>query len=158
MGHLPVNHPLRPVYRLLGGLTGAYVLVFGIVGLTRTWGDALFARDSVWVLGLRTNLAFSILSVLFGAVIVLGNLGGGNAPHLVNLGAAGVFLVGGVSMMAFLQTDANFLNFSMSTVIVSLVFALLLLAAGLYTRAGTPQQAEAEEAFRHRQATVAHAP
>jgi cytochrome c-type biogenesis protein CcmH/NrfG len=63
-----------------------------------------------------------------------------------------------VSMMAFMQTDANFLNFSMSTVVVSLVFALLLLAAGLYTRAGTPQQAEAEEAFRHRQATVAHAP
>ena len=32
MAHFPVNHPLRPLYRTLAGLVGAYLLVFGIVG------------------------------------------------------------------------------------------------------------------------------
>ena len=89
MAHIPVNHPLRPLYRVLAALVGAYVLVFGIIGLVRTWGDDLFARDSVWVLGLRTNLAFALLSVIFGAVILLADVVGGNVDHLVNLACGG---------------------------------------------------------------------
>ena len=58
-------------------------------------------------------------------------------------------MVAGVAMMALMQTDANFLNFSMSTVVVSLVFGLLLLTAGLYDKVGTAEDAEAEDAFRH---------
>ncbi len=149
MAHIPVNHPLRPLYRTLAALVGAYVLVFGVIGLVRTWGDDLFARDSVWVLGLRTNLAFAILSVIFGAIILLANVVGGTAGHLVTLGAAVIFMVAGVAMMALMQTDGNFLNFSMSTVVVSLVFGQLLLTAGLYDKVGTPEDAEAEDAFRH---------
>jgi hypothetical protein len=149
MAHIPVNHPLRPLYRVLAALVGAYVLLFGIIGLTRTWGDDLFARDSVWVLGLRTNLAFAILSVVFGAVILLANVVGGNAGHLVTLGAAVIFMVAGVAMMTLMQTEGNFLNFSMSTVVVSLAFGLVLLTAGLYDKVGTAEDAAAEDAFRH---------
>ena len=36
--HLPVNHPLRPLYRVLVALIGAGIVVFGIVGYTRTRG------------------------------------------------------------------------------------------------------------------------
>ena len=43
MGHNPVNHPLRPVYRALGGFTGLYFVVFGVVGLIQTAGDGLFS-------------------------------------------------------------------------------------------------------------------
>jgi predicted PurR-regulated permease PerM len=33
MAHTPVNHPLRPFYRVLSGLVGLYVVLFGILGL-----------------------------------------------------------------------------------------------------------------------------
>ncbi len=150
MAHIPVNHPLRPLYRMLAALVGAYVLVFGIVGLVRTWGDDLFARDSVWVLGLRTNLAFAILSVIFGAVILLANVVGGNVGHLVNLGAAVIFMVAGVAMMALMQTDGELPQLlHVDRASSRCVFGLLLLTAGLYDKVGTAEDAEAEDAFRH---------
>ena len=36
MAHNPVNHPLRPLYRVLGGLSGLYVLLFGVL-LWKHW-------------------------------------------------------------------------------------------------------------------------
>ncbi|WBB97722.1 MULTISPECIES: DUF4383 domain-containing protein [unclassified Solwaraspora] len=148
MAHIPVNHPLRPVYRTIAGLTGLYVLIFGIAGTVATWGDPLFARDDVWVLGLRTNLAFSISSIVYGGLILIGAIIGGRAGHLANLTIAVVFMVTGLLMMALLQTDANFLNFSMSTVIVSLIFGLIFLATGLYDKVGPAEAAGDEERYR----------
>lgn len=148
MAHIPVNHPLRPLYRALAALVGAYVLIFGIVGLTRTWGHPLFDRSNTWTLGLRTNLAFSLLSVIVGLIILITTLIGGRIGHLANLAAGAVFLVAGLAMMAVLQTSTNFLNFSMSTVILSLIFGLLFFAAGLYDKVGTADDEEAEDRFR----------
>jgi hypothetical protein len=158
MAHIPVNHPLRPLYRTLAGLIGAYVLVFGIIGVIQTAGDPLFDRGDVWVLGLRTNLAFAILSVIYGAVLLGGNIIGRNVGHMINLGAGLVFILTGLAMMTVMQTDANFLNFSMSNAIVSFVFGLLVLTAGLYDKVGTPEEVAAEEAFRHRHAAQATSP
>ena len=68
MAHFPVNHPARPLYRVLAGLVGLYILVFGVVGrrrrpgATRSSPGAATGRS-----GLRTNLAFSLVSVVFGA-------------------------------------------------------------------------------------------
>lgn len=154
MAHIPVNHPLRPLYRTFAGLIGLYVLVFGILGLVKTWGEPLFARDDTWVLGLRTNLAFSLMSVVFGAVIVIGAILPGNAGHFMSLGVGAIFMLAGLGMMAVMQTDLNFLNFSMSTVIVSLIFGLLFLATGLYDKVGSPEDAHAEDHFRHNSAPV----
>ncbi|HEY3008883.1 MAG TPA: DUF4383 domain-containing protein [Micromonosporaceae bacterium] len=149
MAHTPVNHPLGRLYRLVAGVVGAYILVFGIATVARTWGDDLFARDNIWVLGLRTNLAFGILSVVAGAVIVLAAIVGGNAPHLVNMYGGGVFLGAGIVMLTVLQTDLNFLNFSITTCIVSFVFGMALMTAGLYGKVGPADAAQAEEAYRH---------
>jgi hypothetical protein len=149
MAHIPLNHPLRPLYRVLAGLIGAYVLVFGIVGIVRTAGDGLFVQDGVGVLGLRTNLALAILSVAFGAVILGANLLGGNLPHWVDLAAAAVFIAGGIGMMPLMRLGGNFLSFSMANIVVSFVFGLTLMVAGLYTKVGTEEQAEAEDVFRH---------
>ncbi|WP_229399862.1 DUF4383 domain-containing protein [Micromonospora okii] len=155
MPHFPVNHPARALYRVLAGVIGLYILLFGVWGVFETWGEGLFARGSHWVLGLRTNLAFSLVSVVFGIVLMVGASRRTNLGHYMNLTAGVVFLVTGVLMMAFLQTDANFLNFSMSTVIVSLLFGLVLLATGLYDRVGTSEHAEAEE--RRRRSPLADA-
>ncbi|WP_320065766.1 DUF4383 domain-containing protein [Micromonospora sp. RTGN7] len=152
MVHFPVNHPARPLYRALAGLIGLYILVFGVWGVTQTWGEGLFARNSTWALGLRTNLGFSLVSIAFGLVLMIGASRRSNLGHYMNLTAGVIFLVTGVLMMSVLQTSANFLNFSMSTVIVSLLFGLVLLATGLYDKVGSSEHAEAEA--RHRRAAV----
>ncbi|MFI6779647.1 DUF4383 domain-containing protein [Micromonospora sp. NPDC050276] len=144
MPHFPVNHPARPLYRVLSGLIGVYILVFGVWGVAETIGDPLFARDGTWALGLRTNLAFSLASVVFGIVLIIGASRRSNLGHYMNLTAGVVFLVTSILMMSVLQTGANFLNFSMSTVIVSMLFGLILLGTGLYDKVGPPEHAEAE--------------
>jgi hypothetical protein len=149
MAHTPVNHQLGRFYRAIAGLVGAYILLFGILGVAQAWGEDLFAREDTWVLGLRTNLAFGILSVVAGAVILLAAIVGGNLPHLVNLYGGWVFLGAGMAMLLVLQTDANFLNFSITTCIVSFVIGMALLTAGLYGKVGPSHTADAEEAFRH---------
>src|SRR3954453_15482339 len=120
--HVQINHHLRPLYRALAFLAGAYVLVFGIVGLAQTSGLPFFTQDEAkWVLLLRTNPAFSILSVVAGAIVVVAQVVGHNLDHYVNLTAAVVFMVAGLGMLLLLQTVANLLAFSMSNVIASFI-------------------------------------
>src|SRR5262245_16606063 len=111
MSHLPVNHHLRPLYRALAGLAGLYVLVFGIVGLVETSGTPLFGREDTFALGLKTNLAFSVLSIVVGAVVLIGVLVGRNIDRAINLVGGVVFMGAGLLMLVVLQTDANILNF-----------------------------------------------
>jgi hypothetical protein len=135
LAHLPVNHPLRPLYRLLAGLVGLFALVFGIIGFTRTRGTAPFANtDLPLVLGLRTNLAFAVLSIVGGAVLVVCAVIGRNLDHLVNLLGGVVFMTVGLLMLGLLQTDANFLGFTMTDCVVSLIFGTVVFTAGLYGR------------------------
>jgi hypothetical protein len=152
--HIPINHHLRPLYRVLTGLAGLYVLVFGIVGASRSAGLPLFAdprhETLPWVLGLRTNPAFSYLSIGAGIALLAGAVIGRNVDHYINLIAGGVFLLSGMAMMLLLQTDANFLGFSMSNCVVSFILGLVTLAAGLYGRTGSAEQAEVEYAYQHR--------
>jgi hypothetical protein len=138
ISHLPINHPLRPLYRVLAALAGGYVLVFGIVGFTRTRGTALFAQAHLpWVLGLRTNLAFALLSVLSGAVLLVCAVIGRNLDFLVNLLGGLVFMVVGMLMLGLLRTDVNFLGFTVTNCVVSFVIGTVVFAAGLYGRTGT---------------------
>ncbi|KKK05382.1 DUF4383 domain-containing protein [Micromonospora sp. HK10] len=156
MAHFPVNHPARPLYRVLSGLIGLYILVFGVYGVAETWGDGLFSREDTSALGLRTNLAFSLVSVIFGAFLIIGASRRGNLGHYMNLTAGAVFLVTGILMMSVLQTQVNILNFSMATVIVSLLFGLILLATGLYDKVGTEEHAEEERRRREHPIAEAH--
>jgi Domain of unknown function (DUF4383) len=149
MAHIPVNHHLRPVYRVLAAIAGVYVLLFGVLGFIETSGGPVFDQGSATVLGLRTNLAFSIASVVAGAAILLALFVGRNVDYVVNLLGGIAFLVAGMAMMALLRTDANFLNFSMATCIVSFVIGMVLFSAALSGRTGSVEAARAEEAFRH---------
>lgn len=149
MAHIPVNHHLRPVYRVLAAIAGIYVLAFGAIGFARSWGTSAFSQNAMSALGLRTNLAFSIASLVAGAVIVLALMVGHNVDYLVNLVAGVGFLATGLAMMALLRTDLNVLNFSMATCIVSFVIGIVLFSAGLYAKVGSREVAAAEEAIRH---------
>lgn len=148
MPHIPVNHRLQPAYRILAALAGLFVLVFGTIGIIRTVGDPLFDQGGDSVFGLKLNLAFSIISVVTGIVVLVGALLGRNVDHYINIVAGGVFLVAGMLMMTLLRTDANFLNFRMATCIVSFVIGTVLLLAGLYGKTGAAQIQAQEEHFR----------
>jgi Domain of unknown function (DUF4383) len=147
--HTPVNHPLRPLYRVIGGLCGLYVLFFGIVGLIETRGTELFGNPPAYALGLKTNMAFSLVSIVAGIIILAGTLIGRNIDQKINYYGGFVFMAMGILMLCLLQTDANFLNFSVATCVVSFVIGLALVTAGLYGKVGTAEDARAEEAFRH---------
>jgi hypothetical protein len=134
MSHIPVNHPLRPLYRVLSALTALYVIAFGLVGTIQTVGDPLFDRSGTSVLGLRTNPAFSLASIVVGALILLAVVVGRGALPVVTLWGGVLFMTVGTAMLALLDTDLNVLNFSMATVIVSFVIGMLLFTAGLYGR------------------------
>ncbi|HEY2792777.1 MAG TPA: DUF4383 domain-containing protein [Micromonosporaceae bacterium] len=136
---IPVNHPMRPFYRFLAGLCGLYILIFGIIALTKTSGTPAFsqsANDNVWVLGLRANLGFAIISIIAGAVILVGALIGRNLDRHINTYGGVVFMLVGMAMLLLLQTDANFLTFSMSNCVASFIIGTVLFSAGLYGKTG----------------------
>jgi hypothetical protein len=149
MAHLPINHRLGGFYRFLSGVAGLYVLLFGIIGTTNTWGDPLFDRGDATAFGLRTNLAFSLLSIVVGVIVLIGALVGRNIDHFINYVAALVFWVSGLFNLAFLRTEANVLNFNVATCVVSFILGTVFMLSGLYGKRGTAEQAAAEDAFRH---------
>jgi len=152
VAHLPINHRFRPLYRALAFACGCYVLLFGIVAVTRTSDLGPFARDGLpWVLGLRANTAFAVLSILAGLAVVIATLVGHNVDRWVNLVTGAVFLVAGMVMLTVLRTNLNLLGFTVTTCVVSFVIGLLLALAGLYGQVGPREAERREEMFRHGQ-------
>jgi hypothetical protein len=149
MAHIPVNHRLRSFYRALGALVGLYVLVFGIVGIIQSAGTGLFERADITALGLRTNMAFSILSIVSGMVILAGVVIGRNLDQQINYYGGILFLIVPTVMMTLLRTDGNILNFSMSTVIVSYIIGMILFSSGLYIKIGTEEDERHAESYRY---------
>jgi hypothetical protein len=148
MAHNPINHPLRPLYRLLALLAGAYLIVFGVVGLIVTSGAGLLDQPDDRVLGQGANMLWSILSLVIGAVVVLATLAPGNIGNQVQWLLGWTLLVIGSYGLATSRTDANFLGFTIGTVIVTYIVGLALVLAGLYTKVGEPEQAGAPQQVR----------
>ena len=149
MAHLPVNHPFQPLFRVLAGLVALYVVIFGIAGAVETWGLPFFDRGDSWVLGLRTNPAFSALSIIVGAVVLAGAVYGRNVDHFINLWGGAAFLLAGIVMLTVLRTELNILNFAVRNSIVSFLIGLVMMIAGLYGKIGTPEYQQVEDEFRH---------
>ncbi|MER7009072.1 DUF4383 domain-containing protein [Dactylosporangium sp. NPDC000555] len=148
--HFPINHHLRPLYRLLAGVAGLYMLVFGVVGFVQTSGATFFTRDDAeWVLGLRTNPAFAVLSIVAGVVVLGANIIGRNVAHQINQLAGIVLTIVGMGSLGVLQTEANVFAFSMVNVIVTFILASVVGVASLYDRVGPSSAAKAEEDYRH---------
>ena len=150
MAHYPLNHHLRPAYRLLAGLAGLYFALVGLIGLAKTWGDPFFYRHGGdWSLGLRVNPASAWLYTIVGLVLLAAALIGGNLFHRVAIVLGWGLCGASVLVMAFLQTDANVLNASMINVIVTIALGLVTLTAGLYGKVGNATAARAEEMAAH---------
>ncbi|WP_406074855.1 DUF4383 domain-containing protein [Micromonospora sp. NBC_01638] len=143
MAHTPVNHPARPVYRAIGGLTGLYLVVFGVLGIITSTGNDIFAQDGTRVLGQGTNLGFSLLSVLLGIVVLVGTALGRNIDVAINQWLSYAMMVISLAGLAFIRTDANIFNLSITTVIVMMAAALVLLMVGMYGKVGSEDEVEA---------------
>ncbi|MGA5301490.1 DUF4383 domain-containing protein [Nucisporomicrobium flavum] len=151
MAHTPVNHPLRPIYRALGALTGVYFIVFGIVGIIVNAGEGLFGNDGGLVLGQRANMFWSIVALLVGAIVLAAAVLGRNSDTVVDK-YFGWGLVGvGAYELAVLRTDANFLDWSVATVVVTWLLALVLIMAGQYSKVAPPSRAGAPRQEREAQ-------
>jgi hypothetical protein len=132
MSHLPVDHPLRGLYRGLALLTGVLLVVFGVAGYVQTSDLPFFHQEGERVLWLSTNPAFSLLSILTGTIVAVASLIGRNVDVPVNYGVGGLFLVAGLVMLCVIRTDLNVLASSISNANVSFVVGLLLVTSGLY--------------------------
>jgi membrane-associated HD superfamily phosphohydrolase len=132
--HMPVNHSLRPLYRVLALAAGVFVLIFGVIGFLVTQGDPILEPGAERALGLRTNPAFSYVSIATGALVVLSTVVGRNFDRFINLWVGSAFLIVGTAMLALMGSDMNVLNFTMVTVIVSYVIGSVLFTAGLYVK------------------------
>src|SRR5262249_46500734 len=126
MSHIPVNHPLRTFYRFLAALAGLYILVFGIVAFSKAKGGDVFDQHNlVHALGLRGNMGFAVLSIAAGAVILACTLIGRNLDRAINMVGGIAFMAVGILMLCLLRTDANFLGFSMTNVIISFIIGVV---------------------------------
>ncbi|MEU5562443.1 DUF4383 domain-containing protein [Micromonospora musae] len=143
MAHTPVNHPARPIYRAIGGLTGLYLVVFGALGVITSAGDELFAQDGTQVLGQGTNLGFSLVSIVLGLIVLVGTALGRNIDVVIDQWLAYLMMIVSLGGLAFIRTDANFFNFNIPTVIVFMAASLVLLVAGMYGKVGTDEEKEA---------------
>lgn len=133
--HMPVNHPLRPLYRTLAFLSGVAVLAFGAIGFLQTQGEPFFGAGETTALGLKTNPAFAGLCVIAGLSIVLATLAGRNVDRFVYLWAGTGFLLAGTAMMLLMgKAETNFLNFTMVTCVVSYLIGSILGTAGMYVK------------------------
>jgi hypothetical protein len=146
MAHNPVNHPMRPMYRTLGFLAGAYLLVFGIIGLIQTSGHDFTGDIGVRVLGQQSNMLWSIITVIVGAIVLIATVIGRNADAAADRFLGWALLVLGAYGLATGRTDANFFGFSIATVVVTFLVGLVLITTSLYSkvapvdRAGAPRQ------------------
>ncbi|MFC9230044.1 DUF4383 domain-containing protein [Streptomyces decoyicus] len=127
-----MDHRLSKVYRLGAGLMGLVLVAFGVLGLTHHIG--FFDTGGDTVAGLNTNGALSVLSIVFGAILVAGMVIGGNYASTLNIVFGCLFLLSGFVNLALLETDANFLAFQLQNVLFSFVVGLLLLVFGMYGR------------------------
>ena len=74
---------------------------------------------------------------------------GRNIDRFVNVVGGLFFMIMGMAMMMLLQTNANFLAFSMANCVASFLIGTVLFAAGLYGKTGSAADARLEEASRH---------
>ena len=139
MAHNPINHPARPVYRSIGGLIGLYLVVFGLLGIGRTAGAPLWARDDTVVLGQGANLGSSVLAGVVGLVLLIATGLGRNIDVAVNKFFGYALMTLGLAALSFLRTDANYLNYSVATCVVTMLIGLALLTAGMYGKVGSDE-------------------
>lgn len=137
--HAPVNHPLRPIYRGIAGLSALATIAIGAVGFVATSSHEYFKANDAKVFGLiGMNPGHALLMVGTGVLVLLALLIGRNVDQVAMLFFGLALMAVGTFGLAIMRTDINFLSYRMSNVIVAYVIGSLLFTAGLYIKSGRP--------------------
>lgn len=126
------EHPVHRVHRIGGAVLGCALLVFGGFGLADM--PAFFTARGQQVMGMGSNGALAVLSLVVGAVLVLASLRGGRTSSTTSLVVGAAFLLSGFVHLAILDTAANVLAFRLPNVFFSFLAGLVLLTLGAYGR------------------------
>jgi hypothetical protein len=132
MSGLPKNHKLGKVYRYGGTLTGVILVGFGILGFINQLD--FFTTTGKSVVGLSSNGALSLISVVVGVCLLGCSAVGGNTAAWANTVFGSAFMISGLVNLTVMRTDLNLLAFHMSNVIFSFVIGTALVTFGLYGR------------------------
>ncbi|MFG2904882.1 DUF4383 domain-containing protein [Kitasatospora sp. NPDC048286] len=129
----PVDRRLAMVWRIGAGGGGIFLIVFGSLGLADHPG--FLATHGDRIAGLSTNGALSILSIVAGAVLLVGAVIGGNFASNLNMAVGVLFVLSGFYGLTVLERpEANILNFRLSNVLFAFIFGIVLTTFGMYGR------------------------
>ena len=120
------------VHRIGALVVAAVIAAFGVLGLLD--GLDYFSTDGERIAGLSSNGLLSTISLVTAAVLVFAALRSSRVASTVMLVIGGLFLVSALANLAVLETEVNFLAFSMANVIFSICAGLVLLVLGAYGR------------------------
>src|SRR5690606_12873882 len=120
------------VHRVGAGILGIGLLVFAITGLSR--GASWIGSEGQQVLGLSTNGALSVISIVAAVLLIAAALWGGTGSSTPASAFWGWFLLSGLVHLGLITTSWNPLAFRLSNVLFSLVVGLVLLFLGMYGR------------------------
>lgn len=126
------SHPIHTVHRIGALLLGGFLLVFGIVGLTRT--TEFMSTFGTRVFGLSTNGLLAAISVIVGLTLLAAAVRGGPSSSTVLIVVGVLFLLSGLANVLTLGTTMNVLAFAPANIVFSLVVGAALLFVGAYGR------------------------
>ncbi|MDK9498605.1 DUF4383 domain-containing protein [Streptomyces katrae] len=129
---LPLDHRLSRVYGIGAALCGLLLLLFGCLGFAGSL--SAFGTDGTRIAGLSTNGLLSLISVLFGLLLIGAAMAGGNLASTVNIIVGVLFVASGFVHLFLIGKDANILDFGMSNVVFSFLMGLLVMTFGMYGR------------------------
>ncbi|HEY2220850.1 DUF4383 domain-containing protein [Actinomycetospora sp.] len=125
-------HHVHTVHRLAAASTGAFLLLFGVLGSVRA--PAFLTTSGADVLGMSTNGLLATLSLLMGAALIFAAVRSGPVASTISLVAGGLFLASGMVNTMVMGSAMNVLSFGLVNVLFSLVVGAVLLILGAYGR------------------------
>ena len=120
------------VHRIGALVVAAVIAAFGVLGLIN--GLAYFSTDGQRIAGLSSNGLLSTISLVTAAVLVFAAVRGPRVASTTMLVIGVLFLGSALVNLALLESDWNFLAFSVANVVFSICAGLVLLTLGAYGR------------------------
>jgi hypothetical protein len=120
------------VHRIGALVVAAVIATFGVLGLLD--GLDYFSTDGERIAGLSSNGLLSTISLVTAAVLVVAAVRSSRTASTIMLVIGALFLASALINLALLETDWNFLAFSVANVIFSICAGLVLLTLGAYGR------------------------
>ena len=128
----PAWHPVHVIHRAGAAVLGIGLLVFAVLGFANEL--PMFSTQGQNVLGLSSNGALSLISLVAGCVLVSAAAWTGPTSSAITAIMGALFLASGLVHLAILHTAVNILAFGLANVFFSLAAGMILLVLGCYGR------------------------